>query len=368
MDELLGEVLDLQKVWQAKNTKDMQRRGVVIRHEIAAWLREHQHAVAQAADLAPDNVGIEGRDATGLKAEVPWTRVYALDRSPSSTTGWYIVYLFSSPGDRVYLSLNQGTTLWDGGEFKPRRPAELKSRIDWARPLIATQAAERADLVPSIKLRARSALGRGYEAGNVVAIEYRRDALPDADALTGDLLYMASLLGTLYRAESKAPYVPGDTAPEVVEATQSAARTAGRRSARPAGQGFVLTHAERRAIELHSVRTTTEYFKGQGWSVKDVGATKSYDLHLSRGQEKLHVEVKGTTSNGSQVILTRAEVERQREFAPNNALVVVHSIDLDRNVDPPLATGGTLHCTSPWLIDDDSLTVVSYIHRTELGG
>jgi len=366
VDELLGEVLDLQKVWQAKNTKEMQRRGVVIRHEIADWLRERQHAIAQAADLAPDNLGIEGRDATGLKAEVPWTRVYAVDRSPSSTTGWYIVYLFSSRGDRVYLSLMQGTTVWDGGEFKPRRPAELESRVDWARPLIATQTVEREDLVPSIKLNARSPLGRGYEAGNVVAIEYRRDALPDADALTRDLLYMASLLGTLYRAESKAPFVPGDMAPEVIEATQSAARTAGRRSARSAGQGFVLTSAERRAIELHSVRAATEYFTAQGWSVKDVGATRSYDLHLRRGREKLHVEVKGTTSDGSQVILTRAEVERQREFAPNNALVVVYAIGLDRNMDPPLTTGGTLHCTSPWPINEESLTVVSYIHQTGL--
>ncbi|MGW1958688.1 MrcB family domain-containing protein [Streptomyces sp. NPDC001935] len=366
MHELLGEVLDLQKVWRAKNTKEMQRRGVIIRREITDWLRERQHAVAQAADLAPDNVGIEGRDATGLKAEVPWTRVYALDRSPSSTAGWYLVYLFSLPGDCAYLSLIQGTTVWDGGEFKPRRPAELRSRVDWARPLIARHAVEREDLVTSINLNARSSLGRGYETGNVVAIKYRRDALPNADVLTCDLLYMASLLGVLYRAESRAPYVPGDMAPEVVEATQSAARTAGRRPARPAGQRFDLTSSERRAVELHSVRTATEHFKAQGWSVKDVGATKSYDLHLRRGQEKLHVEVKGTISDGSQVILTRAEVERQREFAPNNALVVVHSIDLDRSLDPPLATGGTLHCTSPWHIEDDSLTVVSYIHQTGL--
>lgn len=58
--------------------------------------------------------------------------------------------------------------------------------------------------------------------------------------------------------------------------------------------------------------------------MKGVGASKPYDLHLTRGDEKLHVEVKGTTSDGSQIILTRAEVEWQRRFAPDNALVIVH--------------------------------------------
>ncbi|MFC9173017.1 MrcB family domain-containing protein [[Kitasatospora] papulosa] len=366
MSELLGEVLDLQKVWQAKNTTEMKRRGVIIRDEIPGWLQAHREAIAQALGVLPEKVGIEGRDATGLKSQVPWTRVYAVDRSPRSTTGWYVVYLFSASGDRVYLSLNQGTTVWDGGEFKPRKVAELKSRVDWARPLIAGKTTERDDLKSVVRLNASSKVGRSYASGNVVALEYQRESLPDSAVLVEDLLYMASLLGTLYMAESSAPHLPGDLAPEVVAAEHSAAKAAGRRSVRPPGQGFALTASERRAIELHSVRMASEHFADQGWSVQDVGAKNSYDLHLTRGQETLRVEVKGTTSDGSQVILTRSEVEQQREFAPDNALVVVHSIGLDRTVNPPVATGGTLRCTSPWLIEDDNLTVVSYIYRTEM--
>jgi hypothetical protein len=76
--------------------------------------------------------------------------------------------------------------------------------------------------------------------------------------------------------------------------------------------------------------------------------------------------VKGTTSDGSQIILTRAEVEWQRKFAPDNALVIVHSIELDGTVEPVTATGGVLHCTSPWTIEEETLTVISYIHRTGL--
>ncbi|MGQ4414587.1 DUF3578 domain-containing protein [Streptomyces sp. SAS_269] len=364
MRELLGEVLDLQKVWRSHDSKEMERRGELICGDIPGWLGVYREAVAQALDLSPEKVGIEGRNATGRYSRIPWARVYSFDQSPKSTQGWYIVYLFSASGDRVYLSLNQATRIWNGGEFKPREPAVLKRRVDWARSLIATQTAGREHLKSEIKLNAHTKVGRSYPLGNVTAIEYTREALPDPEVLGEDLLYMASLLDTVYRAESAAPYLTDDIAPEVVEAEHSAAKAAGRRCARYPNQGFLLAVDERRAVEARSVYMASEYFKAQGWSVQDVGAKRPYDLHLCRGQETLRVEVKGTTSDGSQVILTRSEIEHQREFAPSNALVIVHSITLDRTVEPAVATGGTLKCISPWFIDDKNLTAVSYIYRS----
>jgi hypothetical protein len=366
MDELLCEVLDLQRVWQADNTDAMKRRGVVVRTEIRDWLRGQKAALAAAMDVPVEDVGIEGRDGTGKKTEVAWTRVYSTERSPSATEGWYIVYLFSGDGERVYLSLMQGTTVWTGTDFKPRRLADLQRRNEWVRPKLGRETEERRDLQTEIDLRARTPLGRGYEPGNVVAVEYRRDAMPGPDVLREDLLFMARLLGRVYKAADSAPYIPGDMPVEVREATYSAERTAGRRTVRGTGQGFLLTVAERQAIERRSVLLATEYFQAQGWHVEDVGDKRPYDLYLTHGEEKLHVEVKGTTSAGSQVVLTRGEVEAQRNFAPQNALVVVHSIELDRTVQPPKATGGIVHCTSPWAIEDERLSVVSYIYRTEL--
>lgn len=111
----------------------------------------------------------------------------------------------------------------------------------------------------------------------------------------------------------------------------------------------------------------TEYFKAEGWSVKDVGANESFDLLLSRGDERCRAEVKGTTSAGTDVILTRAEVETQRKYYPHNALVVVHSIKLDRTGPEPTTSGGVLHCTSPWAVHDEDLSVISYAYRTRVG-
>ncbi len=318
------------------------------------------------------SLAIEGRDGTGLKTEVPWVRVCDPTMSPSATTGWYVVYLFSGTGDRVYLSLNQGTTVWTGGDFKARKVGDLRARVGWARPLLTEQMASRTDLCDEIRLDARTPLGRGYEPGNVVAIEYSREALPPQERLLTDLGYMLSLLQTVYAAERLAPHIPGDPAPEVLEAERSAAAAAGRRgrhASRPgrSGQGFRLTSAERQAIERRSVSVASAFFAAQGWKVQDVGTRESFDLLLKRGDERLHVEVKGTTSAGHDVILTRAEVEKQRKYYPANALVVVHSIYLDRAGDAPVATGGTLHCTSPWQVADEDLSVISYAYRTALG-
>lgn len=366
MDDLLRQTLDLQPAWVAKNTPEMERRGVIVRKELAAKLRVHVSAMAAALGVPIEDLGVEGKDGTGLKTEIPWVRVYSKERSPSATTGWYVVYLFGASGDRVYLSLNQGTTTWTGADFAPRDPSELKARVDWARRLLGSRLDTRTSLIREIDLEARkSGLAKGYEAGNVVAIEYLRRAIPSSAALTDDLLFMCDLLADLY-AGAEASYVPGDVAPEVLDASEAAGAAAGRRVVRGKRQGFRLTAEERRTVELHSVRLAIDYFTARGWSVTDVGAKESYDLLASRNDERLHIEVKGTTSLGSQVVLTRSEVERQRKLAPNNALVIVHSIELDRSANPATASGGTLVSQSPWMVDDSDLTVVSYVYRTGL--
>jgi hypothetical protein len=239
--------------------------------------------------------------------------------------------------------------------------------VGWARSLIEAALSARDDLVRDIELHAhKSPLGGGYEAGNVVAIGYERGSIPAPTVLVDDLLFMMTLLGDLYRAEEASPGLPGDLPPEVVEANEIAEKLAGRRAAYRRGQGFRLTMEERRAVELHSVQAATRYLAGLGWTIRDVGAKRPYDLLARRGKETLHVEVKGTTSEGTQVILTRAEVEQQQKLAPDNALIIVHSIKLDRTTTPATATGGTLYCVSPWTIETDDLTVVSFIYRTGL--
>lgn len=358
--EALEEVLLLQTEWTHVNTDAMARRGQLVRHDVAGWMRSQVPALQAVVPPSVDDLAAEGRDGTGRKTEIPWARVYSASRSPAATDGWYVVYLFSAEGDSVYLSLNQGTTRWEDGEFRSRPVAELQARVAWARGVLATGLAARPDLHEAIDLQTDRRLGTGYEVGNVTAIEYRLDTIPDERQLAQDLRFLAGLLGKLYAAEDRALTLPGEPAPEVADAVAAVERSAGRRGRR---QGFRLTAAEKSAIEKRAVFVATEYLRsaaGGGWTVKDVGATSSYDLDARRGAERLYVEVKGTTSLGEEVILTRNEVELHREQHPNNMLVVVSSVDLDRSTTPPVASGGAMRVISPWVVEDDALTPLAY--------
>lgn len=70
----------------------------------------------------------------------------------------------------------------------------------------------------------------------------------------------------------------------------------------------------------------------QNWQVEDVHGRGSYDLLCRRAGEVRHVEVKGTTTNGAEVILTPNEVRhtRENEFT---ALFVLGDVHVGRADD-----------------------------------
>lgn len=355
------EVLLLQTEYTHLNTVDMERRGKLVRTEIADQLRLLLPQLTTSSGI--DDLRVEGRDGTGPKTEVPWTRVYSARRSPSATIGWYLVYLFSAAGDRVYLSLNQGTTSWDGVGFVPRPYPQLEARVRWARERLGLGESPVDGWTESIQLDGVvSKLGRGYEVGNVIAREYDLDAIPTDIELAQDLLTAGSWLSTIYADTDEGLFVPGDPGPEVVDAELAIELSAG--NARRRGQGFRLSTAEKKAIETRAVTVATGHLETLGYTVKDVGAKESFDLDAKRDGERLKVEVKGTTSPGEVVILTRNEVLLHLKEHPHNALAVVHSIHLDRSEDPPVASGGTLVYEQPWALDESRLVPMSYRYDT----
>lgn len=89
--------------------------GVLVRREIASWLRAQLAELSRLVPAAVDDLGVEVRDGTGRKTEIPWVRIFSASRSPSATVGFYVVYLLSGAGGQAYLSLNQGTTRWENG-------------------------------------------------------------------------------------------------------------------------------------------------------------------------------------------------------------------------------------------------------------
>lgn len=157
--------------------------------------REFRDAVA-AIVHDDETYKVEGSVGRGNWAETAWVSVFDLNITDSATRGVYLVYLIREDGERVYLSLNQGTT-------------SVHRRVHGRyREVLEGYARMYAGCLPQDQLtdllRGRIALGKGrtaltpgYEAGNIAAIAYDRHAIPDDNALATDLRRMLALYGLL---------------------------------------------------------------------------------------------------------------------------------------------------------------------------
>ncbi|MFM9274625.1 MrcB family domain-containing protein [Pseudarthrobacter sp. NKDBFgelt] len=356
MRDCIQEVLSLQAEYSSSNTAAMRRRGALVRKAFSAAISAKAAEVLEATSIA--DLGVKGNDGVGRKTEIPWVRLPSKGRSPRPTSGWYVVYLFSRTGERSYLSLIQATTSWDGFGFKRRPGPELLRRSQWARRALQLMDSLPAGWTHSLRLDGRrGGLGEGYELGNVVGKEYSADAVPEEAELRLDLAQALTWLGMLYDLEDEGLYVPSDSGPDLSD-VQTAIDVVAGKPAR--SQGIRLTGAERLVVERLAVERATRFFEMQGYSVTDVGDHESYDLLAQRDDASIFIEVKGTTSTGTEIILTRNEVLLHQERYPSNALAIVHSIRLDRTGEMPTASGGCLCVEQPWQLENSQLTPLAF--------
>ncbi len=358
MRALFSEVCELQKLWVADNTPAMERRGVIVRQELPEWIRGHLPSLSSDMGATGDDLFVEGRDGTGRKTEIPWFRIASQSRSPSARVGWYLVVLFEALGNGCYLALAHGSTDFVDGSFKPKPEYDIREFMEWARGILASELTPHPELQSAIALNAqRSHLGAAYENTCVAAKFYPVDGLPDDSQFLSDLRMFAGFLRQIYLADDLGR-APDDSAPEIddVEKAISPVRlpSPGR------GQGRGLTTEERLVVEAHAMTIAQRTLEQRGFTVKDTSKNHPYDYVARRGEVEAIVEVKGTTSNGVKVLLTANEVAAHRAHFPQNMLIVVYSIDLDREATKPVASGGKVYASYPWEIDDDILSPIAF--------
>jgi hypothetical protein len=145
--------------------------------------------------------------------------------------------------------------------------------------------------------------------------------------------------------------------PEIEDAELTIAEYAGKRRS---GQGYSTNPDIRRAIELYAMQKATAFYEEQGWRVSDVSSTQSYDLLCQADTgEKLHIEVKGTTSDGTQIFLTANEVKHAQNCYPRVALFILSHIKVDpKSIDKP--QGGEIQRLEPWKVDDGTLSALAF--------
>jgi hypothetical protein len=353
--ELFRTILDCASGYAAKGGPMMERRDEALkaaRTILESWLAED--VLGTPFETLRLNVQFGGRQAD--YGPVPWIRIYSPIHSPRTTEGVYLVFLFGAEGRRVYLSLNQGTSEWRGNKMRPiSNPSvicaeAMASRLELdANPLFHSISKTGAvDLeIAEVKVgsEARKRV-RNYELANIVAIPYESSFVPDDASLRNDIAKMLPLLAQLYGVDAPPTWGPRKLPPQ------------DKRQGR-------IGKAARDAIERYAVALATEYYESRKWAVEDVGKYRSYDLHCTRDGEELHVECKGTTGLGEEVVLTRGEVNHCRNFS-HCALVVVSEIEVDE-ADPscPRTSGGVVRVLEPWNIEEERLTPMQFFYRVQ---
>jgi len=123
------------------------------------------------------------------------------------------------------------------------------------------------------------------------------------------------------------------------------------------GQGWAGSPEARKAIEMHAMGIAVRHYSAIWPEVLDVSANQPFDLLCRDGHRELRVEVKGTTSRGLSVLLTRNEVRHAQANAAKVALFVVSEI---KSSVGGSCTGGVTDVFEPWDIQRSELDPIAF--------
>lgn len=130
------------------------------------------------------------------------------------------------------------------------------------------------------------------------------------------------------------------------------------------GQGFGLSQAERRAVEIRAMQVAKELYERNGWKVIDMSLTNPFDLRAEKDGAKRFIEVKGTTGQGLSIVLTHGEVKHNRCNVESSALVIVSGIDLELRDGEWRAKGGIVSThEDPWTLVEANLSATEYRYK-----
>lgn len=367
----IQEVLELQKEYTFRNTPAMQRRGVLIREEIAGSLNENLERFKSKYEVAIEDLWVQGKDGDGNKSEIPWVRLASKEFSPSATKGWYVVFLFSATGSNCYLSLGHASTTYEGDSIERRYqkvldPEVAESLMRWGREKLHIADINNPRLKFSRNLEAKGNLAEAYDRTSLCGFEYSKENIPTDEQIYSDVEFLLGLLSKIYLLQETDATIPGSESPEHQDAVAAITQAAGRDLTGPRRQGRSrLPQEHKKVIEDHAVKVAMMLLEKKGFTnVKDVGKNHSYDIAAKLDGIDFYIEVKGTISLGEKVVLTKNEVLLHRQEYPNNALIVVSQIDLDRS-ETPSANGGNAVFISPWQIKDEDLEALGYDYRVQ---
>jgi hypothetical protein len=361
IQESIEKVFPFQLKYSQSNTPAMQARGDLIRNEIPQQLKSAAVSGKISNISLIQDLFIEGSDGKGNKNYVPWIRFASESLSPSARIGWYITFLFSSDGSSVWLVIAHASSSEAGKAISKEVRQKLK---EWGLSRLPNPKEIDANLSSSIDLNSGGpGLGEIFESTSLFGFQFKKGEVPNDSQILSKVNLLIPHLKTFYDAELSDPSMPSAEPTEIKAAEEAIDEIAGKvpKVRKYSGQGIRGTYKENKAVERRAVDLAIDYFKStNNWeTIKDTGDKESYDLLLTNKNKKMYVEVKGTQSSGDKVFLSKNEVIVQKKFYPNNALVIVSSIKLEKGEEPK-ASGGIVKIISPWKIMNSHLTAMAF--------
>lgn len=125
------------------------------------------------------------------------------------------------------------------------------------------------------------------------------------------------------------------------------------------GPGFQPDPLTRKAIEDFAQKLLMRHYSGLGWSVRDCRVGHPYDAVATKEGRRLYLEAKGTTGDGTQVLVTPGEVDFARAH-PGECVLGVVSFILVRDDGTINTASGELRLYD-WAPDGGRLTARAYV-------
>ncbi|KQT34065.1 MrcB family domain-containing protein [Methylophilus sp. Leaf414] len=183
------------------NYKSAKENDDFAEHAVAEFVRHDFVSNVQACVPNSDQYVFKGSAGQGVWVLGPWLGIFNPIVTDSASKGYYVCYLFSEDTERVYLSLNQAMT-----EAKKLYRADaataLKARAKNFRAILGgglnNLNFKEIDLKPSNKRNNTYY----YQAGNILAKEYRKNNLPSDAQLIEDLRAALALYEKLIISEA----------------------------------------------------------------------------------------------------------------------------------------------------------------------
>jgi len=353
--EEIRRICELQPEYSSENTPAMEERGRLIRRLLPERIRELEPNLRTALGHFGGDFDVEASDGIGRKTEAPWVRIFAKGMSPNPRDGFYVVFHFAADGSSVFVTVGCGSTVWANGELRPVSDDELLRRVEWARLVIREKFGTIDPFGDDIALGARAPLTKTFEKATAVAKRIPVAALEERE-LHVLLVQATDRLRAIYDAQRTGSHLgPTDTEEREIESTARPLR-GGR-----VGQGFRISPHERRAVELRAMEVARDWLVAQGFSIRDVSLSSSFDYEATKGGETLKIEVKGTTGDGAdEVLMTKNEVDLHTAEQGKTGLIVVSGIRLNGVGETATASGGHLSAELCWDIREWVLVPLAY--------